>query len=162
MECFNKYCDNELDDYRVEKHEKNPRTKFRFCGRCVTHYRNQLVWKCINCDNFIESRDYRKIYCGTECRLNAKYIRTKPKIKQYQRNHKKPKNCTVCKRDVTQDDRSYPFKICYDCRTAFITKYNNLKCLLCQKRLNSGKLYCSKKCRVLSAIEMERRRNEVL
>lgn len=164
MECFNVGCDNKLEDYRVKTYESNPRSKLRFCPNCI-HLRGRgkyLSWPCAECGKVLESDDYRKIYCGNACRLEAKYVRIKPKLKQYQRNQRKTKLCQVCKRDVTQDDKSYAYKICYDCRTAFINKYKNLKCLLCQKRLNKASLYCSKNCRVLSAIEMERRRNEVL
>ena len=164
MDCESISCDNKLEQYRIDKCKVNIRSKHRFCPECV-NLRGRgkyLSWPCLECGKTIESDDYRKIYCNDTCRLNAKYIRNKPRLKQYQRNQRKLKLCQVCKRDVTQDDKSYPYKICYECRTAFVTKYKNLKCLLCQKRLNKASLYCSKNCRVLSSIEMERRRNELL
>ena len=164
MDCVNISCNNELEQYRIDKYRLNVRSKFRFCPECVRSRGRgmYLSWPCVACECEVESDDYRKIYGNDRCRLNAKYIRVQPRLKQYQRNQRKTKLCKVCKIDVTQDDKSYPYKICYDCRTAFINKYRNLKCLLCQKRLNKASLYCSKNCRVLSAIEMGRRRNELL
>jgi hypothetical protein len=151
MKCFNVHCNESLLPYRVEAYKLDNRSKLRFCGKCLSHRNHLLEWTCLqsNCSAIITIADVRKLYCSINCRNRARcnnYYHSKLKQKAIQR--RKPKFCVICKRDVSKDD-SYRMKYCQQCRVDFIKRYNDMKCLFCQKPNPKGvkqTMYCSHLC----------------
>ena len=148
MKCFNVHCNESLLPYRVEAYKLDNRSKLRFCGKCQSHRNHLLEWTCLqsNCSAIITIADVRKLYCSINCRNRARcnnYYHSKLKQKAIQR--RKPKFCVICKRDVSKDD-SYRMKYCKQCRVDFIKRYNDMKCLFCQKPNPKGNMYCSHLC----------------
>ena len=148
MKCFNIHCNESLLPYRIEAYKRDNRTKLRFCGKCLSHRNHKLEWECkgAKCSAHITIADIRKLYCSIKCRdyeRHLNYYHNVTKIKT--RSERKPKFCYICKRDVSKDS-SYRMKYCKQCRADFIKRYNNLKCLFCQKPVHKRQMYCSHLC----------------
>ena len=87
LECANIHCNNVLTLYEIERQKKSK--KYRFCNKCRnSKTRNYSTWKCITCDNLMNSTTslFGKLYCNDRCNDS---LSSKVHVKNYHSHIKK-------------------------------------------------------------------------
>lgn len=151
--CHNTECDTTYFIYG-DKIQKRV-TRFNYCHKCRGNL-DVVFLLCDGCNIRFSPTNTLQTYCSPSCkgRYSARkhYSRTRY-------SSKKKKNCKLCNMDMPYIEGKSRKKICNICLQAFFKRFEEMKCQVCQKSVES-KMYCSKKCRAYGSLLLRRRKED--